>query len=158
MNAKHFLIIGLAIAIIAISPLSAADDDMLSTLDITPFSEDTNVAVDGINFNVPKGFGEYSDLSKENTTIPFGDAEVTLNNYQYMNEDGDMINIQVMSTSDKNFTTEELPSQEGMAKKTLNGKDGMYSESDDIAMFVYTQDGKYVQVSADKDVISKVII
>ena len=47
MNFKHLLIIGLAIAIISIGFVSAADDDVsvLSALDITPFSEDTTVTI-----------------------------------------------------------------------------------------------------------------
>ncbi len=161
MNIKYFLVVGLVIGIIALSPLSAADDEdisMLEALDITPFDEDTNVTIDGITFNVPKGYGEQKDIAKDDDTYPLGESEVTLSNYQYMNEDGDMLSLQVMFTSDKNFTVDKLPSEEGMAKKTINGKEGMYSESDGVAMFVYTQDGKYIQVAAKSDVISKVIV
>lgn len=83
MDIKYFLLIGLAIAIIAISPLSAADDDvsMLDALNITPFSEDTNVTIDGVTFNVPKGYGEQKDIRKEDNTVSLGIAEVTLSNY-----------------------------------------------------------------------------
>lgn len=70
-ESKSFFNNFLAIAIIAISPLYGADDDdvsMLSALDITPFNEDTNVNIDGVNFNVPKGYGEQKDIRKDNET------------------------------------------------------------------------------------------
>ena len=161
MNIKYFLIAGLVIGIIALSPLSAADDEdisMLEALDITPFGEDTNVTIDGITFNVPKGYGEQKDIAKDDDTYPMGESEVTLSNHQYLNEDGDLLSLQVMFTSDKNITADKLTSEDGMAKKTINGKEGMYSESDGVAMFIYTQDGKYVQVAAKSDVISNVIV
>lgn len=152
---------GLVIAIMTLAPLSAADDDdigMLEALDITPFDADTNVTIDGINFNVPKGYGEQKDIAKDDDTYSLGNSEVTLSNHQYLSEDGKLLSLQVMFTGDKNFTADKLPSEDGMVKKTINGKEGMYSESDGVAMFVYTQDGKYVQVAADKDVISNVIV
>lgn len=158
---KNFLVMGLVIAIMTLAPLSAADDDdigMLDALDITPFDADTNVTIDGINFNVPKGYGEQKDIAKDDDTYSLGNSEVTLSNHQYLSEDGKLLSLQVMFTGDKNFTADKLPSEDGMVKKTINGKEGMYSESDGVAMFVYTQDGKYVQVAADKDVISNVIV
>lgn len=161
MNIKNFLVMGLVIAIMTLAPLSAADDDdigMLDALDITPFDADTNVTIDGINFNVPKGYGEQKDIAKDDDTYSLGNSEVTLSNHQYLSEDGKLLSLQVIFTSDKNFTVDKLPSEDGMVKKTINGKEGMYSESDGVAMFVYTQDGKYVQVAADKDVISNVIV
>lgn len=161
MNIKNFLVMGLVIAIMTLAPLSAADDDdigMLDALDITPFDADTNVTIDGINFNVPKGYGEQKDIAKDDDTYSLGNSEVTLSNHQYLSEDGKLLSLQVMFTGDKNFTADKLPSEDGMVKKTINGKEGMYSESDGVAMFVYTQDGKYVQVAADKDVISNVIV
>ena len=161
MNIKNFLVMGLVIAIMTLAPLSAADDDdigMLDALDITPFDADTNVTIDGINFNVPKGYGEQKDIAKDDDTYSLGNSEVTLSNHQYLSEDGKLLSLQVIFTSDKNFTADKLPSEDGMVKKTINGKEGMYSESDGVAMFVYTQDGKYVQVAADKDVISNVIV
>ncbi len=161
MNIKNFLVMGLVIAIMTLAPLSAADDDdigMLDALDITPFDADTNVTIDGINFNVPKGYGEQKDIAKDDDTYSLGNSEVTLSNRQYLSEDGKLLSLQVIFTSDKNFTVDKLPSEDGMVKKTINGKEGMYSESDGVAMFVYTQDGKYVQVAADKDVISNVIV
>ena len=161
MNIKNFLVMGLVIAIMTLAPLSAADDDdigMLDALDITPFDADTNVTIDGINFNVPKGYGEQKDIAKDDDTYSLGNSEVTLSNRQYLSEDGKLLSLQVIFTSDKNFTADKLPSEDGMVKKTINGKEGMYSESDGVAMFVYTQDGKYVQVAADKDVISNVIV
>ena len=75
MNLKHFLLIGLMIAVIAVSPLSAADDDdisMLEALDITPFTEDTNVTINGVDFNIPKGYGEQKDITKDNDTYDLG--------------------------------------------------------------------------------------
>lgn len=161
MNIKNFLVMGLVIAIMTLAPLSAADDDdigMLDALDITPFDADTNVTIDGINFNVPKGYGEQKDIAKDDDTYSLGNSEVTLSNHQYLSEDGKLLSLQVIFTSDKNFTADKLPSEDGMVKKTINGKEGMYSESDGVAMFVYTQDGKYIQVAADKDVISNVIV
>ena len=160
MKLKHFLIIGFAIAIVSIGFVSAADDDvsMLSALDITPFSEDTTVTIDGIDFNVPKGYGEQKDIRKENDTVSVGLMEVTLNNYQYLNEDGDLLNLQVLSTKDNNFTTDSLnPNEDGFSKKTINDTEGFYSESDGVATFIYAQDGKSVQITGNSDVISKVI-
>ena len=160
MNFKHLLIIGFAIAIISIGFVSAADDDVsiLSALDITPFSKDTTVTIDGIDFNVPKGYGEQEDIRKENDTLSVGNMEVTLSNYQYLNEDGDLLNLQVIFAKDKNFTTESLnPDEDGFAKKTINDTEGFYSESDGVATFLYAQDGKSVQITGNSDVISKVI-
>ena len=161
MNLKHFLIIGLAIAIVAVAPLSAADDDdvsILSALDITPFNEDTNVTIDGINFNVPKGYGEQKDLAKDDDKYNLGSEEITLSNHQYLNEDGDMLSLQVVFIKDKNFTMDSLSPEDGAVKKTINGKDGFYSEQDGIAMFMYAQDGKSVQVTGKEYVVSKVIV
>lgn len=160
MKLKHFLIIGFAIAIVSIGFVSAADDDvsMLSALDITPFSEDTTVTIDGIDFNVPKGYGEQKDIRKENDTVSVGLMEVTLSNYQYLNEDGDLLNLQVLSTKDNNFTTDSLnPNEDGFSKKTINDTEGFYSESDGVATFIYAQDGKSIQITGNSDVISKVI-
>jgi len=161
MNIKHLLIIGLVIGIIAISPLSATDGDdisMLDALDITPFGEDTNVTIDGIDFNVPKGYGEQKDIAKDDDSYSLGSFEVTLSNHQYLNEDGDLLNLQVIFAGDKNFTEDLLTPDDGAVKKTINGKEGLYTESDDVATFIYAQDGKYVQVTADKDVLSNVIL
>ena len=120
MKLKHFLIIGLAIAIVAVAPLSAADDDdvsILSALDITPFNEDTNVTIDGINFNVPKGYGEQKDLAKDDDKYNLGSEEITLSNHQYLNEDGDMLSLQVVFIKDKNFTMDSLSPEDGAVKK-----------------------------------------
>lgn len=160
MNIKNFLVMGLVIAIMTLAPLSAADDDvgMLDALDITPFDADTNVTIDGITFNVPKGYGEQKDIAKDDDTYSIGNSKITLSNHQYLNEKGDLLNLQVMFTGDKNLSADKLKSEDGMVKKTINGKEGMYSESDGVAMFIYVQDGKCAQVTADKDVISKVIV
>ncbi|WP_405298130.1 hypothetical protein [Methanobrevibacter sp.] len=161
MKLKHFLIIGLAIAIVAVAPLSAVDDDdvsILTALDITPFNEDTNVTIDGINFNVPKGYGEQKDLTKDDDKYNLGSEEITLSNHQYMNKDGDLLNLQVIFIKDKNYTMDSLTPDDGAVKKTINGKDGFYSEQDGIAMFMYAQDGKSVQVTGKADVVSKVIV
>lgn len=160
MKLKHFLIIGLAIAFIAVGPLSAADDDVniLSALDITPFNEDTNVTIDGINFNVPKGYGEQKDLAKDDDKYNLGSEEVTLSNHQYLNEKGDMLNLQVIFIKDKNYTMDSLTPENGAVKKTINGKEGFYYEQDDVATFMYAQDGKSVQVTGKKDVVSKVVV
>ena len=84
--------------------------------------------------------------------------EVTLSNYQYLNEDGDLLNLQVIFAKDKNFTTESLnPDEEGFTKKTINDTEGFYSESDGVATFLYAQDGKSVQITGNADIISKVI-
>ena len=161
MKFKCFLIIGLAIAIIAVGPLSAVDDDdvsMLSALDITPFNDDTNVTIDGINFNVPKGYGEQKDIAKDDDKYNLGNEEITLSNHQYLNKDGDMLSLQVISIKDKNYTSDSLTPEDGTVKKTINGKEGFYSEQDGIAMFMYAHDGKSVQVTGDKDIVSKVIV
>ena len=160
MNFKYLLIIGLAIVIIAVSPLAAADDDdvsMLDALDIVAFTEDTNVTIDGINFNVPKGFGEQKDIRRDDDVYTLGNEEVTLSNYQYLNEDGDFLNLQVISMKDKNVSMDSLTPDDGAVKKTINGKEGFYTESDDMAIFMYAQDGKSVQVSGDKDIISQIV-
>ena len=70
MDIKYFLLIGLAIAIIAISPLSAADDDvsMLDALNITPFSEDTNVTIDGSHSMFQKVMGN-KKISEKKITL-----------------------------------------------------------------------------------------
>jgi hypothetical protein len=161
MNLKHFVLIGLMIAVIAVSPLSAADDDdisMLEALDITPFTEDTNVTIDGVDFNIPKGYGEQKDITKDNDTYDLGFGEVTLSNYQYMNEDGMLLNIQVIFAKDKNFTMDALTPDDGSTKKTINDKEGFYTETDGIATFMYAQDGKSVQIMGDKDIVEKVVI
>ncbi len=160
MKVKHFLIIFLAIAIIATSPLYAADDDdvsMLSALDITPFNEDTHVNIDGVNFNVPKGYGEQKDIRKDNETYNLGINKVTLSNYQYLNEKGDMLNLQVIFINGKNYTMNSLKPEGGEVKKTINGTEGFYSETDGIATFRYVQDGKSVQITGNKDIVPKVI-
>ena len=159
MNFKHLLIIGLAIAIISIGFVSAADDDVsiLSALEITPFSEDTTVTIDGIDFNIPKGYGEQEDIRKENDTVSVGNMEVTLSNYQYLNEKGDMLNLQVIFINGKNYTMNSLKPEGGEVKKTINGTEGFYSETDGIATFRYVQDGKSVQIAGNKDIVPKVI-
>lgn len=160
MNVKYFLIIGLVVGMMALAPLSAADEDygILDALDITPFDEETNVTIDGIDFNVPKGYGEQKDITKDNDSYDLGFGEVRLSNYQYMNEDGDLLNIQVMSVKDKNFTNDLLTPEDGEVKKTINGKEGFYSENDGVAMFRYAQDGKSILVAGESDVVSNVII
>ena len=160
MNVKYFLIIGLVVGMMALAPLSAADEDqgILDAMDITPFDADTNVTIDGIDFNVPKGYGEQKDITKDNDSYDLGFGEVTLSNYQYINEDGDLLNIQVMSVKDKNFTDDQITPEEGEVKKTINGKEGFYSETDGVAMFRYAQDGKSITVTGVSDVVSNVIL
>lgn len=160
MNVKYFLIVGLVVGVMALTPLSAADEDygILDALDITPFDADTNVTIDGIDFNVPKGYGEEKDITKDKDSYDLGMGEVTLSNYQYMNEDGDLLNLQVMSVKDKNFTMDLITPEDGEVKKTINGKEGFYSEKDGIAMFRYAQDGKSITVTGGSDVVSKVIL
>ena len=87
-----------------------------------------------------------------------GFGEVTLSNYQYMNEDGDMLNIQVMSVKDKNFTADLITPEDGEVKKAFNGREVFYSENDGVAMFRYAQDGKSILVAGESDVVSNVII
>lgn len=160
MNVKYFLIIGLVVGMMALAPLSAADEDygILDAMDITPFDADTNVTIDGIDFNVPKGYGEQKDITKDNDSYDLGFGEVTLSNYQYINEDGDMLNIQVMSVKDKNFTADLITPEDGEVKKTINGREGFYSENDGVVMFRYAQDGKSILVAGESDVVSNVII
>jgi hypothetical protein len=69
-----------------------------------------------------------------------------------------MLNLQVIFIKDKNYTMDSLTPENGSVKKTINGKEGFYSEQDDTAMFMYAQDGKSVQVVGKKDVVSKVVV
>jgi hypothetical protein len=51
-----------------------------------------------------------------------------------------------------------LTPDDGSTKKTINDKEGFYTETDGIATFMYAQDGKSVQIMGDKDIVEKVVI
>lgn len=157
MKTKHFLIITLVIGLMTIVPLAAADDtNILDAMGVKPVTQDTTVNIGGIDFVIPKGFGEETDLKKDNETIDLVGSKVSMHTHVYTNEKADLLSINVFSGEKANLT-EELNGSDGEVEKTINNQKGYYSEEDGMAMFTFVKDNKMAQISAPKDIISTVV-
>lgn len=160
INIKYLLIIGFVIGAMAfISPLSASDDvDVLKALDITPFSEDTVVTIDGIDFNIPKGYGEDKGLTKDNEIDTINGIDFITFMHSYKNKDLKFISIDIYYDAHKTADVDSLPT-DGQVKKTIKGNEGYLLNEEGYCSFTYSTDGKIIMVTAENEnVISDVII
>ena len=155
-NFKYSLVVMLIIAaIVTLSPVLASDVNLLDALDITPFSEDTVVTIDGIDFNIPKGYGEKS--AKDNEIDKVKGVDFITFQRDYMNNDADLISISVFYDSAK--STNDITPHEGEVKKTIDGVDGVLLKEDGFVSFSYCLDGKTIMISAkDETQIADIIM
>lgn len=162
VNIKHLLIIGLIIGIVvAISPLSASDDiSVLDALDITPFSEDTLVTIDGIDFNIPKGYGEEEGvLTKDGEVETVHGVDFITFCHRYLNDDSDSISINIYYDKLQQGDLDMLSTDSGEVKKTIDGIEGLFLQEDGYCSFTYLLDGKTIMITANNEtMISDVMV
>lgn len=161
VNSRHLLIVGLVIGmIVAISPLYASDVSMLDALDITPFSEDTVVNIDGIDFNIPKGYGEDVGVSTKDGEIEkVHGVDFMTFGHHYLNDDGDSISIDIFYDENQLGDLDSLSKGSGEVEKNIDGNDGLFLQESGYCSFTYILDGKTIMVTAENEtMISDIII
>ena len=152
VNIKHFLIVGLVISIIGVSPLCASDVSMLDALDITPFSEDTVVTIDGIDFNIPKGYGEeVGVLTKDGEIEEINGVNFITFSHRYINDDAKSISIDIFYDEHQLTGLDSLSKTSGEVDKTINGNEGLFLQEDGYCSFTYTLDGKTIMITAENE-------
>ena len=162
VNIKYLLIGVFVIGIIvAISPLYASDDvSILDAMDITPFSEDTIVTVDGLDFNIPKGYGEeVGALTKDGETKKIHNSEFITYSHHYLNDDGNSISVDIYYDEHQSIDLNMFSKDSGEIEKNIDGNDGLFLQDVGFCSFTYILDGKAIMLSAKNEtVISDVII
>lgn len=161
INGKHLLIISLAIGIIvAISPLYASDISIMEVLNITPFSENTVVNIDGIDFNIPKGYGEeIGGLTKDGEIRKLHGVDFITFNHHYLNNDSDSINIDIFYDEHKKSDLNMLSKDSGEVDKKIDGIDGLFLQEEGYCTFTYILDGKTIMLTAKNEtLISDIMI
>lgn len=142
------------LAVLGISAVSA-DSGVLSKHGITPYSQDTIVSVDGMNFNIPAGFGE--DTSSAENLKNDGNGLIT-STKGYLNDKGEIISITVEHGKTVKSIDEFMTGKSGATKKTINGHQGVLIKNNKTVTFMYLQDGRSVGITGiDDSLFDKVI-
>ena len=132
---------------------------MLKALDITPFTEDTIVDIDGFSFNIPKGYGENKLHSEDNKVSNINGVNFIESRRIYQNEHLD--SIYIMVDYDEKQILDSLPQsffKDGV-KKTINNHEGILKKDKDSYTFIFMEDKKAIHISAKNEtMISSIII
>lgn len=155
---QRFLII-LAVFCTVVDSVFASDIDIfvLDSVDIIAFGENTTVIVDNINFTILRGYGEQKITGVNRNGSEFNGEEVMMSVRQYVNDIGDLIDIQVIEDNYKNSALDNFALVEGCQKADINGIDCYCLKYDYVCMFGYCVDGKYVQITTIDDIIPEII-
>lgn len=124
--------------------------DILETLDIEPFAEDTVVNVGGNSFTIPAGYGEYT-ISKDSSVQ--NDITFYTEHYQYMNNESRLIMIDYIYEEYGILDDSALDNVDG-SFKTIGGHEGKLSQKDDYYEFVFMKNHKEIMIHAptEKDI------
>ena len=155
-----FFLAVLLLGIICLAPIMAQEEYItLETLGITPFAQDTAVEIDGIAFNILKGYGEYSERAFDNETIQMGDEKYIQSRHEYKNDDLNSISIVVYH--EENFSEDSIDDiyiGDNTVKKTINGHTGYLGHDDDSYTFKYMKDRKVIVLTVDDESILPSVI
>ena len=162
MQLKYIYLLILAlIGLICLTPIIAQEEPIsLDALGITPFSEDTIVTIDGIKFNIPKGYGEDNKSAFDNETIVMNNTKHIQSRHEYKNEDLDTISIVVYHNENKSINPlDELYVGDDYVKKDINGTIGYLDHKDGPYIFRYIKDKNVIVLTVkDESLLSSIII
>jgi hypothetical protein len=143
MKLRHMGILILALVML-MSQVSAADN-------VTYFNNTTKIEFEGVDFNIPAGFGQLKN--SEDYDGLGSDGETCF----YINEAQGNITITVISDW-MGMTLDELK-EAGSTKLIINGHTGWNYTKDDMHCFAYLDDDKGVIVGATNETrLAQVII
>ena len=125
--------------------------DMMKTLEIEPFAEDTVVNVDGESFTIPAGYGEYKDARSEKTSENNG---IITHSSLYIYENKNLSQISIGSISQDNIIMDDSFLPDGGSLKTIGGHEGKLSYEDGDYVFNFIENGELYTVYAptEKDI------
>lgn len=155
MIKKILVLLSLFVVLAGMSSVCALDFS-----DLFMSNSGDNVTVDGIDFNVPKGFSEIENSSYDNETDDNPYVDYNMSVKVFTNASGDLIELSVSESADVNVTDSMArdASVDGN-KTTINGVDGYVFEGTGFSGFSYAKDGKLVIVSApNKELLNNIII
>ena len=154
---REIIILLFCLTIISLTPVFADDVNMLEAMHITPFSEDTVVTIDGIEFNIPAEFGEDGLASVDGEIDTVNDVDMITFSRTYKNENLDNIFIDIHYDELQSITDDMI--EYNGDEKIINNVTGYYSHEDSLYSFDYVIDGKSVSVTASsEELLNKVIM
>ena len=162
MQLKYIYLLILAlIGVICLTPLMAQEESIsLDTLGITPFAEDTIVTIDGVKFNIPKGYGEYNKSAFDNETIVMNNTKHIQARHEYKNGDMDTISIVVYHNENQSVNPlDELYIGDDYVKKDINGTIGYLVPENGSYVFRYIKDKNVIVLTVtNESQLSSIII
>lgn len=147
MNKKIFFsILMVLIAIVGMSSVSAVGGN----------SQNETVTIEGIDFNIPKGFKENTSLEIVNESDSNGVVSYVMNGKSF--EKGDDFMSLLVCEYDGMEVTDEIVAATGGDAKTIAGHNGYLAKKTLYTTFSYPENGKLVVLStANPDLIEDFI-
>lgn len=156
MNRKLIAILALSIVALSIGAVSAFDLGDLTGGNSA--SEAQNVTIDGIDFNIPAGFEEDTDLAINGEKNETKGIEYTTWGKTYSSKDSDVISIGV-ATYDGAEVDESMPAYIGSGEKTINNVSGYEYDVPPFEGFTYAKNGKLVIISVtDESLLDEIVM
>lgn len=154
MNRKILAIFAFMVVIVGMSAVSAFD---LNSLFSDPGN---NVTIGGIEFNIPDGYKEDTNLSVENEledSNPY--ISFNISSKTFFKGENDTIEIGVSESDIKANDTFAKDASMGGNKTTVNGVDGYEFTDGDLYGFTFAKDGKLViMMLSDEKLLSDIIV
>ena len=151
-----FIIIGLLTGSSSNDSNQTANDsnssiDMMKTLEIEPFAEDTVVSVGGESFTIPAGYGEYKDARSETTDENNG---IITHSSLYIYENENLSQISIGYISQENIIMDDSFLSDEGSLKTIGGHEGKLNYEDERYIFNFIENGNSYTVYAptEKDI------
>lgn len=160
LNLKNILVMALALMAVTCTVAAVSADDVSAN---TSNVQNGTLTLNSLQFKIPDGF---TPVERDQDNTVAGDAEHmdgtqvdTEVSQEYLNANGEKLDIKVGSRTNSKIETINLPNTQ---KKTIAGKDGYFwTEMDDGRTeykFEYLQDGKIVKiVTNNENVINQVL-
>ncbi|MBQ9026143.1 MAG: hypothetical protein IJ104_07200 [Methanobrevibacter sp.] len=146
------------IFIVAASCITAVSSAFLESQGITPFSQDTNVTVEGFTFLIPAGYGEDMTVHEDNVE----DDGIISSDRTYFNENADLVGVTVMYAKNGGDLNLEIFKEPNSIEKTIDGKKGYLDKSEEVEglyFFTYVENNKAIMLSApDEATFSQMIL
>lgn len=120
-----------------------------ATEDIDFSDTNTTVTLDGVNFNIPAGFGELKNLSvnekDENGVVKLGSF--------FTNPDNDLLMVSVVTANQEinGDLTNYLPENVSAYNRTIDGHDGIRWQDSGEEFFLYVQGNDVVIIEAPSE-------
>lgn len=153
MNRKAILAASvILVAVFAIGSVSAFDLGSIIGGD-----ENQTVTIDGVNFNIPKGFEEDPSHAIDNQKNDQAGIPYTTNGKLY--EKDDVVVVLLVADYGEYKVTDDILKSVGGEKTTIGNVTGYLASDEELHVFNYEKDDKLVVISAsDEDIISEFII